>query len=68
VVNGAGTYRYKLVEEEYKGKDKDGKDVTRKRKALFYWNQDDADRARRKREEKLKKAERSVKNNRKFPK
>jgi transposase len=60
-----GTYRYKLFEEEYPGKDKDddGKKTMRKRKVLLYWNKADADMARRKREEKLEKAARSVKNN-----
>ena len=57
------TYRYKLFEEEYTGKDKDGKSVTRKRKVLLYWSKADADMARLRREEKLVKAERSVKNN-----
>jgi len=58
-----GTYRYKLFEEEYSGKDKDGKKVTRKRRALIYWSKAEADRARKKREEKLERAARSVKNN-----
>ena len=61
--NKSGTYGYKLFTEEYIGKDKDGKKEARTRKVLLYWNKAEADRARRKREEKLKKAERSVKNN-----
>jgi transposase len=61
--NADGTYRYKMFEEEYKGKDKDDKEVIRKRKVLLYWSQDDANRAYNKREEKLKKAAKSVKNN-----
>jgi len=60
-VNGA--YRYKLIEEVYKGKDENGKTVTRKRKVLLYWNKDEANMARRKREEKLERVCRSVKNN-----
>jgi transposase len=63
VSNENETYRYKLFEEEYKGKDTEGKSVTRTRKVLIYWNKADADIAKRKRDEKLKKAERSVKNN-----
>lgn len=63
IENKDGTYRYKLFTEEYVGKDRDGKKEIRKRKVLIYWNKADADMARRKREEKLKKAERSVKNN-----
>ena len=60
--NADGTYRYKLFEEEYKGKDKEGKIVLRKRKVLIHWSKGETERARRKREEKLKKADRSVKN------
>jgi transposase len=61
--NESGTYRYKLFDEEYKGKDAEGKTIIRTRKVLIYWNKADADIAKRKRDEKLKKAERSVKNN-----
>lgn len=61
--NEGNTYRHKLFEEEYEGKDKDGKKEIRKRKVLLYWNEAEADMARRKREEKLEKAARSVKNN-----
>ena len=61
--NEEQTYKYKLFEEEYDGKDKDGKKVTRKRKVLIYWNKAEADMAKRKREEKLGKAAKSVKNN-----
>lgn len=61
--NEGGTYRYKLFTEEYVGKDKDGKKEIRTRKVLLYWSKAQADMARRKREEKLEKAARSVKNN-----
>jgi len=61
--NESGTYSYKLFTEEYDGKDKDGKKVTRTRKVLLYWSKSEADRTRRKREEKLEKAARSVRNN-----
>lgn len=61
--NADGTYRHKSFIEEYEGKDKDGKKVKRERKVLLYWNKAEADMAKRKREEKLLKAERSVKNN-----
>ena len=63
VSNENGTYRHKLFEEDYKGKDADGKPVNRTRKVLIYWNKADADMAKRKRDEKLEKAARSVKNN-----
>lgn len=61
--NADGTYRYKLFEEEYNGEDKNGKTVIRKRKVLIYWNKSEADMATRKREEKLEKAYRCIKNN-----
>jgi hypothetical protein len=61
--NEDGTYRYKLFQDEYWGKDKDGKKEIRTRKVLLYWSKAEADMARRKREEKLEKAARSVKNN-----
>ncbi len=63
VSNEDGTYRYKLFEEEYMGKDKNGKKEIRTRKVLLYWSKTEADMARRKREEKLEKAARSVRNN-----
>ena len=61
--NENATYGYKLFTEEYEGKDKDGKKEIRTRKVLLYWNKPQADMARRKREEKLKKAALAVKNN-----
>lgn len=61
--NEDATYRYKLFQEDYEGRDTDGQKVTRKRNVLIYWSKAEADRVKRKREEKLKKAERSVKNN-----
>jgi transposase len=61
--NAAGTYRFKLFEEDYPAKDQTGQSVLRRRKVLLYWNKAEADMARRKRDEKLKKATRSTKNN-----
>jgi transposase len=58
-----GTYKYKLYEEEYTGINKEGKKEQRKRKVLIYWDPSDAKMAAAKREEKLKKAERAVRNN-----
>jgi transposase len=63
VSNTDGTYLYKLFEEEYSGKDIDGKTVIRKRRVLMYWNKADAEIAGRKRDEKLQKAAKAVKNN-----
>ncbi len=69
-----GSYKWKLITEEYQGHDisfgiRDGqktekkKAVKRKRKVLLYWSKADAEMAAKKREEKLKKAEKSTKNN-----
>jgi len=63
VTNEGDTYKYKLFEEEYEGKTRDGEKEIRTRKVLLYWSKAEADMARRKREEQLEKAERSVKNN-----
>jgi transposase len=57
-----GTYKYKLYEEEYTAINKKGKKEKRKRKVLIYWDENDAKRAKRKREDKLKRAERAVEN------
>lgn len=62
VWNKDKTYKYKLFTEEYVGKDRDGKNETRQRQVLMYWKKAEADMARRKREEKLKKAARACKN------
>jgi len=61
--NKEKTYKYKLYPEEYVGKDKDGKDEVRQRQVLIYWNKAEADMARKKREEQLKKAAQACKNN-----
>lgn len=63
VWNRDKTYKYKLYTEDYVGKDKDGKNEVRKRQVLIYWNKAEADMARKKREEKLKKAALACKNN-----
>ena len=63
ISNEDGTYKYKLFTEEYEGKDRQGKKVVRTRKVLLYWSKAEAKMAKRKREEKLKKAAKSVKNN-----
>ena len=72
--SGNGEYRWKLITEEYKGNEiqfetRDGervekkKAVKRMRKVLLYWSKADAGMAARKREEKLKRAEKSTENN-----
>lgn len=72
--NGDGSYKWKLIIEEYNGHDisfvvqdrvrvEKKKAVKRKRKVLLYWSKADADMAVKKREEKLLRAERSTRNN-----
>jgi len=61
--NQEKTAKYKLYTEEYVGKDQDKQDEIRQRQVLIYWNKAEADMSRRKREEKLKKAATSCKNN-----
>ena len=63
VWNRERSYKYKLYEETYTGKDKDGRDESRQRQVLIYWNRAEADMARKKREEKLKKAAQACRNN-----
>lgn len=69
-----GSYKCKLLTEEYSGYDitfelRKGKRVEKKkavkrtRKVLLYWSKADAEMAAKKREEKLRKAEKSTKNN-----
>ncbi len=61
--NQEKTYKYKLFTETYVGKDTEKQPVRRQRQVLIYWSQAEADRARRKREEQLKKAAASCNNN-----
>ena len=73
-VSEDGSYKCKLIEEEYKGHDirfemHDGEKtekktaVKRNRKVLLYWSKADAQMAVKKREEKLARAKKSTKNN-----
>ncbi len=63
ISNTDNTYRYKLFIEEYEGKDENGETVIRKRKVLLYWSMAEAEMEKRKREEKILKAKKSVENN-----
>jgi hypothetical protein len=63
VWNADRSYSCKLFDEDYNGTDKDGKKVVRKRRVLLYWDKADADMARRKREDKLRKAAKAIGNN-----
>lgn len=60
--NSDQTYKYKLFAETYIGLDKDGREETRQRQVLIYWNKAEADMARKKREEKLELAGRASRN------
>lgn len=62
VQNADGSCRYKLFTEEYTGKDSEGHSISRQRKVLIYWSRADAEMARRKRIEKLLRAESATKN------
>ena len=55
-------YKYKLIEEDYSYTDKDGNEIPAKRNALLYYSLADDIAAKRKRAEKLLKAEGSLKN------
>ena len=61
--NGDRTHKYKLFKETYTGLDKKGTKETRERQVLIYWNKVEADRMGKKREEKLKLAQRASGNN-----
>ena len=56
-------YKYQIFTEDYDGVDSNGKKITRKRKVLIYWNGASARRDRKKREQKIEKAKKSLSNN-----
>lgn len=62
VWNADKTRKTKLYTEEYVGLDKQGNKEARKRQAMIYWDQADADMARARREEKLVMAQRACEN------
>lgn len=62
VWNKEGTYKYKLFNETFSGKDASGKKVDRERRVLIYWSQAEARMAQKKREEKLQRAATSLTN------
>ncbi len=62
VWNQEGTSKYKLFNETYIGQDASGNKVERERRVLIYWSQAEARMAQKKREEKLMKAEVSLRN------
>jgi transposase len=68
VYSADNSYKTKLFTEDYDGTDNSGKAVKRKRKVLLYWSKAQADRQRKIREEKIKKAENAVKKGKVNPK
>ena len=60
---GDENFKYKLFEEEYTSHINKNKTTVRKRKVLIYYDKADADYAKRKREEKLQRANKSIQNN-----
>lgn len=60
---GDENFKYKLFEEDYVSNINSKKTTTRKRKVLIYWSKADESYARRKREEKLARANRTLQNN-----
>lgn len=60
---GDESFKYKLFEEEYVSKINSKKTTTRKRKVLIYWSKADADYAKKKREDKLTRANKAIQNN-----
>ena len=61
IYNSDGTYKWKLFEEEYFGKDNDGKKIKRRRKVLIYWTKANAERDKAKRDAKVMRAKKSIK-------
>jgi len=60
---GNQDFKYKLFEETYESQINGNKKITRKRKVLIYWNREDSEYAKRKRDEKIERANRQVQNN-----
>jgi transposase len=60
---GDKNFKYKMFEEEYSSHINSKKTTTRKRKVLIYWDREDAEYARKKRNEKLERANKSIQNN-----
>ena len=60
---GDDNFRYKLFEEEYESHINKKKTTIRRRKVLIYWSKEDAAYAKRKRQEKILKAEKELSNN-----
>lgn len=62
IYNQNRTYKYRLFEEDYPLKTEDGNTIEHKRKVLIYWKKSIADREAKKREIKIKNAEKAILN------
>jgi transposase len=60
---GNESFKYKLFTEEYKSKINKNKSVIRTRKVLIYYSKIEADRAKKKRDEKVSRANKALQNN-----
>lgn len=60
---GDENFKYKLFEEEYSSNLSKKRSVTRKRKVLIYYSKEDAVRTKRKRDDKVARASKNLKNN-----
>lgn len=60
---GDDNFRYKIFEEEYESHINKKKTTIRRRKVLIYWSKEDAAYAKRKRQEKILKAQKELGNN-----
>ncbi|MDO4549417.1 MAG: IS1634 family transposase [Clostridia bacterium] len=61
-ISADGSYKYKLYNEEYIGRDAEGEPVRRKRQVLIYWSRAEAEMMKAKRKEKLQRAESATRN------
>ena len=60
--NDEGTYKWKLYTETISGLDENGKKIERQQKVLIYWSRAQAEMMKKKREAKVKRAEKSISN------
>ena len=62
-VSKDGKYKWQIFTETFEGHDSSGKKIERERKVLLYWSAAEAEVARKKREEKVKRAKKAIENN-----
>lgn len=63
IINKDSSYKYKQFIEDYEGKDEEGHKIIRKRNVLIYWSKKEAELQKSKRDYKVSRAEKSLKNN-----